>query len=476
MNPAWRVLKNSTALSLAVLMEQGIAWFVPWYVARVQGREDWGYYSTALTFVMIAAPLAFWGLDQLLPREVARDRSQAGLLLTNAGVVGGLVSLLATGLALVVVYLLDYPPSVQVLTYLGLILILLPRTEAMLCEAVINGLERMEWIVLVRFPITLLRVGCSIFLLSRGFGLQVLFFFWAVYYVLASGTYVFLLVRMVPAFKLRLDVHLARRLAVQAFPFVATIFIGETSKNIDRVFLSKFQSTDAVGLYTAGTLLVLTLYLIAPAIMNALFPGLSRAYLASKPRFSALVSRLFRLLFVCTFPVALTIFSFADLLILLIFGKEYVPSITVLRIYALGIVPSFLGRLLYRSLLASDNERLVVRVSFVNGIAGIFLNLLLIPRYGLVGASIAAVSLEFLGLIQNLFYVSRRVIRFDFSHALLLPAGCALIGVLLYLVLSRWNPLAAWVFSVAGFITVAFLTGVLNREDLSMFSIRQMRV
>jgi len=476
MNPAWRVLKNSTALSFTVLLEQGVAWFVPWYVARIQGMEDWGYYSTALAFITIAAPLAYWGLDQLLPREVARDRAQAGILLANAGVVGGIVSLLATGIALGVVHFLDYPLPVEQLIYVGLILVLLPRTEAILCEAVINGLERMEWIVLVRFPITVLRVSLSILLLAKGFSLQVLFFAWAGYYVLASGIYVVLLKRAVPGFGLRFDRRLGSELAVRAFPFAVTIFVGETAKHIDRIFISKFQNTDAVGIYTAGILLVQMMYLIAPAIMNALFPGLSRAYVASRERFSVLVSRLFRYLFASTVPVALAITAFADELILLIFGQEYVASIPVLRIYSLGIVPSFLARLLYRSLLASDNERVAVKVSVVNSVVGLLLIILLIPRYGLIGASIAAVSLEVFGLVQNLFYISRGIVRFEFRRALLLPACCTLVSISLYLILLRWNPIAAWLFATAGFVGMIFVTKVITREDLSMFSIGKLRI
>lgn len=468
MNLVWRVLKNSGALTLAVLLEQAVNWFVPWYVARIQGREDWGYYSTAMAFIVIAAPLAYWGLDQLLPREVARNRPQAGRLLANAAIAGGVVSALVTGLSAGLVYFLEYPPAVQELILIGLALTLLPRTEAMLCEAVVNGLERMEWIVLVRFPISLLRVGASIFLLSQGLGLYVLFVFWAVYYGLASIGYVLLLKRSTPDFSLEIDGRLVRQLAVQAFPFVATIFIGETAKHIDRILLSQFQDTDTVGLYTTGILLVQTMYLFAPAIMSALFPELSRTHVASKQRFSTLVTGLFRILLVGSFPVTLTMIVFAGELILFIFGQEYAASIPVMQIYALGIVPSFLARLLYRTLLASNNERLTVRVSLVNSIAGFALTLLLIPRYGLLGAAFAAMTMEFFGLGQNLFYVSRRVFRFEFGRAMLLPGTCALASTALYLLVRTWNPYVAWACAMAAFVIMVFATGVIRREELSM--------
>jgi O-antigen/teichoic acid export membrane protein len=467
MNRALRVLKNSTALSLSVLLERGIALFLPLYVARFQGKQVWGYYSTALTFVTLSASFAYWGLDQLLPREVARDRTRAGDFLANAGVVGGVASILTTAIVIVIVDLLHYPPHVQYLIYIGSILTLFPRTEAILCEAIINGLEKMEWTVAVHFPITILRVVCSVYLLSKGFGLDVLFIASAVYYILVCGIYLSLFKRFIPAFRLQFDWSLMRNLALQAVPFVTIIAMGETFKQIDRVFLSKLWDTTSVGIYSVGIMLVQIMYMIAPAIMNALFPILSRAYVVSRKQFSSLISHIFKLLFVGIFPVALTIISFADLAILLIFGPEYVSSITVLRIYALGIVPSFVARFLYRTILASNNERLIIRVSLVNSAVGLVLNIILIPRYGILGASAAAVCIELIGLAQNLFYVSRKVGWFDFGHALLKPGACMLTSTLVYLGAMRWNSLAAWIASIAVFAGTLLASRTVSWKDIS---------
>jgi O-antigen/teichoic acid export membrane protein len=292
MNRALRVLKNSTALSLSVLLERGITLFLPLYVARVQGKQVWGYYSTALAFVTLSASFAYWGLDQLLPREVARDRTRTGDFLANAGVVGGIASVLTTAIVIVIVHLLHYPPHVQYLIYIGSILTLFPRTEATLCEAIINGLEKMEWIVAVRFPSTVLRVACSVYLLSKGFGLDVLFIALAAYYILVCGVYLLLFKRFVPAFRLHFNWSLVRNLALQAVPFVTIIAMGETFKQLDRVFLSKLWDTTSVGIYSVGIMLVQIMYMIAPAIMNALFPILSRAYVVSRHQFASLISRM----------------------------------------------------------------------------------------------------------------------------------------------------------------------------------------
>ncbi len=490
MNPVLRVLKNSTALSLTVLLERAITFFLPWYVARVMGSEVYGGYSTAMTFVVIGSGFAYWGLDQLLPREVARDRGRAGAFLANAGVVGGAASILTAVVMIVVVHFLRYPTDVRNLIYLGIVCILLPRAEATLCEAAVNGLERMEWIVAVRFPVALARVVGSIFLLSRGFGIQVLLVVLAVYHLSMCGLYLLIFNRFVPGFRLHFDRLLMRTLAIQAIPLVMTISIGETSKQLDRVFLSKLWEVGSVGIYSTGIMLVQVMYMLAPAIMNALYPALSRVYLGARERFSRLVSQLFKLLFVGIFPIALTIITFADLAILLVFGQEYAPSIAVLRIYALGIVPSFVARLMYRTILASNNERLTVRIVLVNSVTILLLNGLLIPRFGVRGAAVSAACTELVGLVQNLFYVSRRAARFDFDRALLRPVACVLASVLVYLGivqlklpatritligLVEWSFPLAWIVSLAMFVVALVASRTITRQDLALLSITRRR-
>lgn len=470
MNPALRVLKNSTALSASVLLERGVSFILPWYVARVQGKEPWGYYSTALTFVTIASTFAYWGLDQLLPREIARDRKRAGAFLANAALIGGLVSLVTVVIMVAVVSLLDYPVQVRNLIFMGLLLTLVPLTETVLCEATINGLEKMEWIVAVHLPLTVLRVAASIYLLSRGFDLGVLFAILAVYYLLAWSTYLVLFRRLVPTFGWEFDRTLAKTLAIQAVPFVLVIFVGQTFRQIDRVFLSKLWDTDAVGVYATGAMLVQLMYLIAPAIMTALFPSLSRLYVASQQRFSEIVSQLFKLFFAGIFPVALAIIAFARPVILLLFGQEYNDSVIVLQILALGIVPSFVARLLYRTILASNNEHLAVRVAFVSSAVNISLNVILIPRYGVLGASVVAVCTELVGLAQNLFYVSRRIIPFDFRRSLLWPTLCAVVSLLFCVSVMRWNSPAAWFTASSVFLAALFFSRTITWDELRALS------
>lgn len=465
MTPTIRVFKNSAALTISILIERSLNFFLPWYVARVLGREVWGDFSTAYTFIIIASALATWGLTGLLPRQVARENEKAGTLLTNASVIGFAASIITLVFTLLAVNFLNYPPHVEILIYIGLILVLLPQTEATLFESIIQGLERMEWIVFVRLPGTILRIAATIYLLSKGYDIYILFVLLAAYYLFTCIFYFFIFKRYVPHFRLRANLLEVRLLFFQAIPFFVVVSTTETFKQLDRIFLSKSWDTDAVGIYATGTMFIQLLYMLAPALMAALFPGLSRSYLSSLERFSFLVSWLFKLLAVTIFPVMLFTISFASAMIILVFGQEYEPSVIVLQLTALGIVPSFLSRFLYRATLASNNERLAVYIAIVGNITNLILNILLIPRFGLIGASLAAVGTILVNLVQNFWYVTRFT-KFDMRGALFLPGLCIMIGGLIYSVVAFYNLIWAFVISVPVFVLALLITGTIGREDL----------
>lgn len=475
MNTTRRVFKNSTALSLSVLLERGIAFILPWYVARVLGREAWGDFSTAYTFVLIGATLAPWGLVGLLPRQIARDPNEAPNALINGGFIGLVMSGVVSAFVLGLTRLLNYTPQVESLIFVGVITVILPQTEATLFETVIQGLERMEWIVYVRLPATILRVIISILLLNFNFNIGVLFYTLAIYYGLNCIFYLWIFSRHFEIRPFTLHIHTIRLLFIQAMPFFIIISVTETFKQVDRIFLSKLWDTDAVGIYATGTMFIQLLYMLAPALMGALFPGMSRTYVSAPDRFAYLVSWLFKLLAIVIFPVMLFTITFAELSILLVFGDAYEASVGIMRMLAFGILPAFLSRLLYRTILASDNERLAVSVALVGSTTSFILNMLLIPRFGIVGASLAAVGTILVNFGQNFWYVAR-LIQFDYRHALWKPSLCIALSFGVYRLFFAYNPWLAFLAANICFGVLIWLTGTFGSEDLSNLSLVRNKV
>lgn len=465
MGTMYRVVKNSIALVSVTILERGIGFLLPWYIARTLGKGPMGEYSTAISWIFVTLPLAIWGFDQLLLREISRDREALSRYLVNASlVVVGSVTVTAVLLGLII-NLFDYPPSLDRLLWVSALFVLPLYTGSLLLETAIKSLERMEWIVGIRTPLTLVRVGGSIYLLFHGVQLEVVFLLLGVYYAATCLIYYFVIRFFVPNIKRTFDPLAVRQLAIHAIPFVLIGVFGITFKQVDRIVLSALRSMEEIGIYSAGATVMAMVLLIAPAMMESLFPGLSRMHVSAPQHLPEMVARLLRLVWFISVPIMLTTITIVRPAILLLFTTEYSASILIAQILALAIVPAFLSRLLYRIILASNNERTTLRIAAINSVIGVGLNLLLIPSMGLVGASIATISAECAGFLQNLYFVHNRVVKISLWQTMGKPFLSAMSAAATYWWIRQWNEYIALIVALSLYIGVAVYLSVISKTD-----------
>lgn len=86
---------------------------------------------------------------------------------------------------------------------------------------------------------------------------------------------------------------------------------------------------------------------------------------------------------------ALPLCLFADSVITLLYGKAYVGAATVLSIYVMSGVFAMMGHVREYWVAVENCTRLSLYSTSLGAIVNVVLNLLLIPRYGAVGAAYA---------------------------------------------------------------------------------------
>ena len=105
----------------------------------------------------------------------------------------------------------------------------------------------------------------------------------------------------------------------------------------------------------------------------------------------------------------------------------------MLQVLAIGLVPWVLGRTFANVLVAGDLQRYDLIASVAATVVNIGLNLLLIPRYGAVGAAIAHSCSISLFCVMEMWYVRRLGVGFGILRSLKLPTGVALLALLILL-------------------------------------------
>ena len=371
-----------------------------YFLTRQMTVEVWGDWSAFLALLNIVLLISDQGINAANKRYVAKTRGSAEL--------GGLVSatltlrILASLLFTVVIALL-IPPLLSwlhqanhiALMQRSLLLIALYRVMDYF-KSLFEALHRLR----STFIINTVEHGLKLFLvllLYRGgdeFFTIVTAFTVAVAVALAAGFV--LTIQTIPGmFVPRHAWPNIRQLYLYSLPVFLMSIAGFISPEIDTIMLKNLATDYETGIYSAAKQIVIFLPHIALAFSMGIIPGISIFDETAAPTQRRLYYRLLAVLAGLYLIVCLGIVIFARWGMRLFFRPEYHTASTTLLVLIPFVVFNaatiFSGNLmLYRGLAWQRLANVGVTIT-----ANVFLNWLLIPVWGAVGAA-AASSLAYL--------------------------------------------------------------------------------
>jgi O-antigen/teichoic acid export membrane protein len=308
-----------------------------------------------------------------------------------------ILALVTFGLITLVINLLGYPQQTITVVYIIALAMVLDAFITML-YSIFQAYEKMEYNSLGQVLNAALILGGVIFAVKSGFGVVgfALIYFLSNIIVLGYSSSVFKFGIARPAAsstlaKTKPDWIFWKDTLKQAWPFGLSLVFGVLFYWIDSVMLSVMKGDAVVGWYNAAYRMMLFLLFIPQAFISALYPVTSKLYMTSRDALKASFVKSFKYMAILGVPIGVGGTILAQNFILLIFGAEYQNSVMALQILVWSLVFIFL-RVSFGNLYVSSNRQKVP--AWVNGltaIVNVILNVILIPPYSLIGASIATV-------------------------------------------------------------------------------------
>jgi O-antigen/teichoic acid export membrane protein len=373
---------------------------------RELGDAEYGKFAYALALATIFETLMDFGLNQVTVRAVARDRSRAGSLLANALGLKLIWAGLALGVLAVVATLLRSEPDVRLACYLlGGSSVL--RSYLLTVRGVFQGLERFGWesLIVGMDRLLLVVLGCGV--LATGGGLRALALTFllsrAVALVLAA---VFVRVRM-GSVGLAFDRAIWSELQRTAIPFGVFMIILNLYSYIDTVLLGVMRSNMETGWYSAAYRIYEGLTYAPALIAGVLTPRLSRLFITDLGHHRRLARLSVAVSVLLGVVIGGVTWLVAAPLLRVLFGGDYVPGATALRILAAGSVFVFAIWILHAIAISANREQLLLRTGIVGLAVNVGCNLYLIPRLGIDGAAWATVIGEAVSVAILVWGLSR---------------------------------------------------------------------
>ena len=470
MSSVRRIARNTALLLIASVASFVLGFFFTMYVARHLGAEGFGVLSFGLAFTAIFGVFTDIGLQALMIREIARDKASAAKYLGNVAVVKVLLGILTFGVMALVINLLDYPQQTVNMVYLlGLAVVL--NAFSLMFYAVFFAYERMEFQALGQVLGGAILLAGAFWAISHDYSIAGFALFYAIAslvtlgYSLAISAWKFTLPRI------EVDLGFWKRTFRETWTFgLAALFAG-FFYYIDSVMLSLIKGEEAVGWYSAAYRLISVLYFIPMAYFSSIFPLMSRLHITSKELQRFTNERSFKYMLILGIPIGVGTTILANKIVLLIFGLGYVNSITPLQILVWAIVFAFVSGVFTQSFASANKQIVVTIVVTICAAVNVILDIILIPRYGVTGASVSALATQ--SLVFVMYYVWG--LRTGYSIPVRNLIGTATrvfiasaIMCIFVLYLRNFYILALIPASVLLYFVVLYIIRGIDKEDLSL--------
>ncbi|MFZ6036046.1 MAG: flippase [Patescibacteria group bacterium] len=464
-----RILKNTSYLTLAFILQKILSFLYFIYIARVLGPVDLGLYDPIKSLIPILLILIDFSLSTVLVREIARAPSRVEEYLGSIlGIKALFAFIIITGMGLFTNFS-GYSPLVKTILYLdGLVVVL--DTFTLTFFAVFRGLQNMKWEALGMVGTQLLTIIFGVISLRLGWGLQALFIA-VVIGSIFNFLFSFLILQKKVGIKVRFrwNQEVIKKFLKMALPFaIAAIFI-KIYTFTDRYMLLFFHGQSHVGWYVTAHKLTYALEFLPSAFATSIFPAMSAYYLYSRVNLAKTFQKAMHYLMLIAVPISVGMVTLADKLILTIYGADFETSILPLRLLISSLIVIFLNFPVGAFLNACNHQVINTRNMGITVAVNVLLNIWLIPKYSFNGAAVAAAISGVLLFLLGLRWVGK-IVTYDKKFLIRVMSKAAASAAVMALVLIILRPyLSVFVEIPIGaiiYIAVLLLLKGIDKNDL----------
>ncbi len=451
---ARRIAKNSLAPIVLNLFNRAIDFAFAFVMLRILGPANAGIYYYAIVIFGWFDILTNFGLNTLLTREVARDRSAAARYLFNSTALR--LALSALGIPLLLGFLAIRQATVSpaleeqaiaaiVLLYIGL----LPNSISTGLTALFYAFEKAEYPAAITTVSTIVKVTLGLGTLLLGWGVM----------GLAGGAVITNLVTLSVlgwlarplargVFAERLDRPLLWQMVGESWPLMINHLLATVFFKIDIVLMEAINGNTVVGQYSTAYKWLDALNIIPAFLTMALLPIMARQAHEDRAALRRNYGLAVKLLVMVALPVAVITTFIAAPLIRVLGGAEYLPAGGIaLQIMIWSIPIGWINSVTNYVIVALDRQRTLMFAFAAGVLFNVVANLLLLPAYSYRAA--AAITILSEGVLFVAFYqiIRQELGTMGWHRALWRPALAAAVVLAVTGALWQVAPLLALIIS-----------------------------
>ncbi|MFA4887840.1 MAG: flippase [Candidatus Nanoarchaeia archaeon] len=457
-------------------------------VARF-GIEEYGVLSLGLTLFNVLIVLGALGLNQGALRYVSFYREKKdfgrvkGIIFSTIGI-SGLISIFLGAL------LFFFADKIAVSAFheprLGIILKILAFVLPIdviknVMFNVMRGFQNIKYEIYSKNIVeTGLKVVLTLVLLFLGYkviGATIAFAIAGVVSFLMAAHYLMKTTKDIR--KEKRTPFIDKKLLFYSIPLLLNSLTSLVLLGADTLIIGHFRPIGEVGIYNAAGPSATLLYLFPQAFLSLFLPVLMGLYAKGKTEeFRRVFSTVIKWVLVINTAMLGFFILCAKQFLGVFFGAEYAVGGSVLSVLAVGYFVYYIAFITTHVLMIYEKTRLIFLLSMVSAIINLVLNVILVIRFGIIGAAVGttfAYLVMSVFILRNSFKLTKvRVFLNKMTGKIMaigIVAGCVAFGVTYGMNLSVPGLLLIRSGIFGGvYVGLAFLFGVVKQDDLLILS------
>ena len=357
-------------------------------MARYLGPSNYGLLNYVISFVGLFGFIASLGVESIANREIVKDHSKKDEIIGTSFYLKFIGSLTAIFSILVTSRFTTSDPmllgliSMYSLTYIF--------SAFNIIDVYFQSQALSKYTAIVTIATGIISAILKIIVMTSHAGVIWLTAIYVLESIITATGLLYLFVYNGHSFKKwKFNKKISLVILKDSWPLMlSTIAIGIYMK-IDQVMIKNMLGNESAGIYAVAVKLSEFWYFIPSLICVSVFPAIINAKKISKELYNKRLKKLYSTMFWISFSIAVGTTIFAYLIIHILFGNQYLDSVTTLRIYVWAGIAVSLSAGLSQYLVAENYTKIAAVSTIVGAVANILLNIILIPKYGIEGAAFA---------------------------------------------------------------------------------------
>jgi O-antigen/teichoic acid export membrane protein len=382
-----KYFKNTGSLFLGRVGSLMIKMLIGICIANYLGRSNNGILIGGTVYIYFFSAIASLGLDQFIVKELHQNPENRDQILGTSFLLKILASLVCIPLISLAFFI--YPANGTPYCYVLIFSFIGVFQAFSVIDTYFQSIVKAKYIMQVQIITNTASAIIKLGLIYYQFPLIYFVYAYTFDFVLLSiGYYLVYQKKDRDIFKWSFNLKLSKKLLSFSWPLIMSGIMVALYMKIDQLMLQNLAGVEEAGAYATVVQLSEAWNFIPVVIATSLFPAILNAKRDDINRYQKRIQDLYDLMIYLSIPVAI-LFIFISPIIYKLYNPEYAYAAPVLAVHIWSGVFVFLGVASGQYLIAEN----FVKISFIRTACGavvnIALNLILIPKMGMMGAAIS---------------------------------------------------------------------------------------